>query len=196
MLHVRRYFCNPGAVTNPVHVQVQNGNFGALKFVNSEFQGQPSSIAVIGAGKLAPGENRFELENGTVSFIGCHFGDCKRAALALPVRRVRRVRHWPHAWLTGSLHVLLHRGQSPHARAARAALRHPERLLDTAWHRRIRPTQWSADPLRKRIRRPEHGLQARKARHEACCRRCRGSEDTHHREHPKRQSAQRDARWG
>jgi hypothetical protein len=100
MLHVRRYFCNPGAVTNPVHVQVQNGNFGALKFVNSEFQGQPSSIAVIGAGKLAPGENRFELENGTVSFIGCHFGDCKRAALALPVRRVRRVRHWPHAWLS------------------------------------------------------------------------------------------------
>ena len=31
---------------------------------------------MIGAGELAPGENKFRLDNGTVSFIGCHFDDC------------------------------------------------------------------------------------------------------------------------
>ena len=72
------YFCRPDdATVSPVHVQVQNGNFGAIKFVNCEFQGQPTSIAVIGAGELAAGANRFGLANGTVSFIGCHFEDCE-----------------------------------------------------------------------------------------------------------------------
>lgn len=69
-------FCRPNDATiAPVHVQTQNGNLGALKFVDCEFQGQPTSIAILGAGTEPAADNKYKLANGTVSFIGCHFAD-------------------------------------------------------------------------------------------------------------------------